>query len=103
MRSLELNAAKANSIQQAWLALPLRANPEVKLKVLADMELLPRSHVTITEDGTCEVMHQGQPLTTPRLTLAEALAYARKNKIQTDLLWHTSGKWLDEPTKGTSL
>ena len=61
-----MNVARLNEVQAAWMALSGNAPEAEKQKVFAMMRELPRSYISINEDGEATPMYHGQPTAIPQ-------------------------------------
>ena len=61
-----MNIDRLNKIQAEWMALSGNAPEAEQRRVLALMEQVPRSYISINEDGEAQPMYRGQPNSIPR-------------------------------------
>ena len=61
-----MNIDRLNQIQAEWMALSGNAPEAEQRRVLALMEQVPRSHISIDENGEATPIYRGQPNSIPR-------------------------------------
>ena len=60
-----MNVARLNEVQAAWMGLSGNAPEDEQRRVFAMMRELPRSYISIDEDGEATPMYHGQPTAIP--------------------------------------
>lgn len=95
MTKANITAIEANDIQAQWMGLDSNAPEKEKQRVFALMKKLPRSHITVSPDGSAMLIIHGQPAHAFNEPIEDSVKRAKALGVQTQLRWSTTGVWID--------